>query len=326
MAEKRLSLEQYKAGIQEGNRSILARAITLVESTRDADERLAHELLDALLPHTGSAYRIAISGIPGAGKSTFINALGSILAQKNKKVAVLAIDPSSSQTGGSLLGDKTRMQEFLSFPHTFVRPTPSSNLLGGVAHKTAETILLCEAAGFEYIFVETVGVGQSETSVYELADIFLLLMISGMGDELQLMKKGIIELADAILIHKADGAGKAAAEKTAHEIRHGLQLLTGSSTQVLACSSKEKSGLDTVVSLLDDFQKNAQANGSWYERRNRHAHQILLKEINYQLQKKFYKDPAIRQKLKNVEAEITAGKTTPQAAAFFLTENFTLIK
>jgi LAO/AO transport system kinase len=330
MAERRLSLEQYKTGILNGDRTILARAITLVESNLKEDESLASELIDSILSNTGNAYRIGVSGIPGAGKSTFLESLGNYLTHKGKKIAILAIDPSSKINGGSIMGDKTRMGQLMQSPLAFIRPTPSGTTSGGIAGKTYETILLCEAAGFEYIFIETVGVGQSETEVSDLADFFLLLMITGMGDELQTMKKGIMELANAIVITKADGSNEERAIATAEEIRQVLHLFSSvgskAETLLMTCSAKENRGISEIAEMLENFRITALSNGSWGNKRLSIRSKKFLKEINMNLQKDFFNDPIIQKKIKKIENEVAEGKISPKAAAIYLLSNYKIQK
>jgi LAO/AO transport system kinase len=330
MAEKRLSLEKYKAGILQGDRVLLGRAITLIESNRKEDEAISLALIDSIFPFTGNSFRIGISGIPGVGKSTFIETLGKHLTGQGKKVAVLAIDPSSKLTGGSLLGDKTRMNELARNDLAFIRPTPASTTMGGVAEKTYETILLCEAAGFDYILIETVGVGQSETEVYHLADFFLLLMIAGTGDELQTMKKGIMELADAVVINKADGDNKEKAKKAAVEMKQSLHVLSSqqgkAAPPVLLCSSKENTGIGEINRMLDDFREKAVSQGSWTIKRAAATLKKFSRQLEHQLQKDFYNNSFVQENIKKIENEVAEGKMTPQAAAILLVENYKATK
>jgi LAO/AO transport system kinase len=322
MAEKRLSVSQYKSGLLNGDRVVLSKAITLIESSLSSDEILSSKVLQNILPFTGKSFRIGISGIPGAGKSTFIEALGKYLIGLQKKVAVLAIDPSSKLSGGSILGDKTRMNELAKSELAFIRPTPANNTLGGVAGKTYETLLLCEAAGFEYILIETVGVGQSETEVYDITDFFLLLMISGMGDELQTMKKGVMELANAILINKADGPNKENATSAAAAIKQTLQLFSSPNPEVITCSALTGEGIEETVQLLENFRSTAQTDGRWQKKRAHNSTQGLFKELNHRLLKDFYESPIIQKKIKIIENEVAEGKITPLAAALSLLKNF----
>lgn len=325
MVEKRLSLSQYKAGLLQGDRVVLSRAITLIESSLSKDEALASKVIQQILPHTGNSFRIGLSGIPGAGKSTFIETFGKRLIRQGKKVAVLAIDPSSKLSGGSILGDKTRMNELAKSELAFIRPTPANDTLGGVAGKTYETILLCEAAGFDYILIETVGVGQSETEIYYLTDFFLLLMISGMGDELQTMKKGVMELANAILINKADGANKENAEKSAASIKQTLQLFSSSShspPEVMTCSALTGEGMEDIIRLLEEFKTIAQANRQWERKRIQNTRHSLFRELNHRLLKDFYESGSVHKNLKLIENEVAEGKITPHAAALELLKKY----
>ena len=245
---KRLDAQDYVDGVRRGDRAILARAITLIESEQPAHAELAQEVLEVLLPDTGGAHRVGISGVPGAGKSTFIDALGTTLTSQEHRVAVLAVDPTSSISGGSILGDKTRMSALSNDPNAFIRPSPTSGTLGGVARKTRETILLCEAAGFDVVLVETVGVGQSETIVAGMVDFFLVLFIAGAGDELQGIKRGILEVADMLAINKADGDNRPRAIRAQASYQSALRLMRGDRVPpVVTCSALEKTGLVRVV-------------------------------------------------------------------------------
>ena len=253
----RLTLQDYYEGLIRGDRITLAQAITLIESNLETDRPLADALLDKILDHTGNSVRIGITGVPGVGKSTFIEIFGKYITSLNKKLAVLTIDPSSQRTKGSILGDKTRMEELSRDPLAFIRPSSSGRALGGVASKTREAILLCEAAGFDVILVETVGVGQSEIAARDITDFFLLLMLAGAGDELQGMKKGIIEIADAIVITKADGDNTRKAEEARAEYKHALHLLPSATTpwtpQVLTCSARDNKGIDAVWKMIEQY-------------------------------------------------------------------------
>ena len=258
MSARRLDPASLAAGIRAGDRAVLARAITLIESTRTDHRQTAHQLVQELLPATGKAIRLGITGAPGAGKSTTIDALGSYLTGQGHKVAVLAVDPSSSRTGGSILGDKTRMARLAVDPHAYIRPSPSSGTLGGVAAKTRETMLLSEAAGYDVIIVETVGVGQSETAVADMTDFFLVLMVAGTGDELQGIKKGIIELADMIAVNKADGDNIARANVAAADFRSALHILAPRSptwtVPVITYSALTGGGIDTLWRHVADYR------------------------------------------------------------------------
>jgi LAO/AO transport system kinase len=278
-----------------GSIVMLGRAITLVESQLESDRLQAEELLQSLLPLTGKSIRLAVSGVPGVGKSTFIEAFGKYLTSHNHKVAVLAVDPTSSKTRGSILGDKTRMEELSKDPKAFVRPTATGGHLGGVAGKTRETILLCEAAGFDIIIVETVGVGQSEIAVRGMVDFVLLLMLAGAGDELQGIKKGIIEIADGIAINKADGDNIPNAKKAQAELSHALHLVS-SLTKVVTCSALTKEGLDEIWKMIEAFMNE----GSWIENRDRQRREWMEESLNElvlrmlrQTKKEFKHDPSI---------------------------------
>lgn len=268
-----LSTQQYREGILAGSAVVLARAITLVESQLEPDQVQAQELLESLLPLSGKSTRLAISGVPGVGKSTFIEAFGKYLTSQNHKVAVLAVDPSSMKSRGSILGDKTRMDELSKDPNAFVRPTPAGGHLGGVAGKTRESIILCEAAGYDIIIVETVGVGQSEISVRGMVDFVLLLMLAGAGDELQGIKKGIIEIADGIAINKADGDNLAKAKRAQADLQHALHLLAADSAlwkpRVVICSAITKDGLPEIWQMISAFKEQGESNGTWAATRSK---------------------------------------------------------
>ena len=265
MNTSRLQVEQYKKGILAGDRIVLAKAITLMESTLPSDQRLAGEVLDAIVTHAGNSLRIGITGAPGVGKSTFIESFGKTLIETGNKVAVLTIDPTSQITRGSILGDKTRMQGLAMEPQAFIRPSPSGLSLGGVAPHTRETILLCEAAGFNMIIVETVGTGQSEFAVKDMVDFFLLLMQPGVGDELQGIKKGIVEMADAIAITKADGGNIKAARATQADFQHAMHMQhpqpSGWTPKVMTCSALQNAGLTEIGKLIHDYKKQLSASG-----------------------------------------------------------------
>jgi LAO/AO transport system kinase len=322
---RKLSLTDYKKGILSGDRMLLGKAITLVESSLKEDQKIASKLIESIFPFTGKSYRIGISGIPGAGKSTFIEALGKHFTSQGKKVAVLAVDPSSKISGGSILGDKTRMNELARNELAFIRPTPANTTLGGVAGRTFEALLLCEAAGFEYIFIETVGVGQSETEVFHLTDLFLLLMITGMGDELQSMKKGIMELADFIVVNKADGDNKEKAKNTVSEIQQILHVLSKndrSEPTLISCSAIENTNIPEIASLLEVFRKTALSNGQWVQKRSSNAKHNLSRELTQLVQKDFHSNRYIQKNLKKIENEVAEGNITPQAAALLLFTNY----
>ncbi|GAA4362455.1 methylmalonyl Co-A mutase-associated GTPase MeaB [Hymenobacter saemangeumensis] len=320
MPPKRLSSSEYAAGLLSGNRVQLSRAITLVESTLASDQALAQEVLAAVLPHTGQALRIGITGVPGVGKSTFIEALGLYVVQTlGKKLAVLAVDPSSPRGGGSILGDKTRMPQLAAHANAFIRPSPSSGSLGGVARATREALLLCEAAGHEVIFVETVGVGQSETTVHGLVDFFLLLMLAGAGDELQGLKRGIMEMADALLITKADQGNEAAARRARGEYQNALNLFphapSGWYPPVLLTSAVTGAGVPETWEMLQKYVAQTQANGFFQRRRQQQQLQWLHHTIAQELEARFYAKEAVRAELPMLQQAVAEGRQTPFAAA-----------
>ncbi|HZY81654.1 MAG TPA: methylmalonyl Co-A mutase-associated GTPase MeaB [Cyclobacteriaceae bacterium] len=280
MRADQLSTQQYREGIISGSTVILGRAITLIESQLDSDRAQAEELLESLLPLTGKSVRIAVSGVPGVGKSTFIESFGKYLTSQNHKVAVLAVDPTSMKSRGSILGDKTRMEDLSKDPNAFVRPTATGGHLGGVAHKTRETILLCEAAGYDVIIIETVGVGQSEISVRSMVDFVLLLMLAGAGDELQGIKKGIIEIADGIAINKADGDNIANAKRAQAELSHALHLLSSEAPKVITCSGVTKTGLDEIWKMIAAFKDQREKDGRWLDTRNEQLKQWTAESVN----------------------------------------------
>jgi len=301
-----LSIKQYQDGIIAGSTVTLGRAITLIESQLESDQQQAAELLQSLLPHTGNSIRLAVSGVPGVGKSTFIEAFGTHLTSAGHKVAVLAVDPTSSKTKGSILGDKTRMEELSKDPNAFVRPTATGGHLGGVAGKTRETILLCEAAGFDITIVETVGVGQSEISVRGMVDFVLLLMLAGAGDELQGIKKGIIEIADGIAINKADGDNIPKAKKAQAEIVHALHMLSSDSTKVVTCSGLTKKGLDEIWKMIAAFKEQGESNGTWLRNRNSQRFEWMEESLN---------ELILREVKKSKKDIISDPSTYPPAAA-----------
>jgi LAO/AO transport system kinase len=312
--------------IRSGDRRALARAITLAESRR-RDHRLAAEkLLEGLLPQTGGAVRLGISGVPGVGKSTFIEAFGLRLIEMGKKVAVLAVDPTSPVSGGSILGDKTRMEALSRSPAAFIRPSPTGGTLGGVAGRTREALLLCEAAGFDVVIVETVGVGQSETAVKDLVDLFLLLLLPGGGDELQGLKKGIVEIADILCINKADGELQAEARRAAAEYRGALSLLRPAHKDwmppVLLVSSREDRGIEEVWAEIERFFSVMAPSGEVARRRSEQAKAWFWRELGESLLETFKAYPAVAGRLGELEAAVAAGRLAPSAAARRLLESF----
>lgn len=312
--QESVNIPALASEVLSGSRLHLSKAITLIESSNREHKERGQALLQELLPHTGKSVRIGITGVPGAGKSSFIEAFGTMLCAMGKKVAVLAIDPSSSLSGGSILGDKTRMEELVKQPNAFVRPSPSAGTLGGVHKKTRETMLLCEAAGYDVILIETVGVGQSETYVRGMVDFFLLLVLTGAGDELQGMKKGIMELADGIVVHKADGDNVRAAKKTVAEykqILHFLQPATpGWTTTSMPVSSLEKTGLDKVWETIENFVETVKAGGHWSSRRHKQTKEWFESMITDHLIDSFYGDPVKRALVRELEQQILQGQLT----------------
>ena len=304
-------------GILARSRRALAQAITLVESTRDDHRALAEELVEMLLPAAGRSIRLGISGIPGVGKSTFIEGFGLHLVNAGKRVAVLAIDPSSRRTGGSILGDKTRMTELSRSNMAFIRPSPSSGTLGGVARRTRESLLLCEAAGYDSIIVETVGVGQSETAVADMVDLFCLLLLPAAGDELQGIKKGIVELAELIIVNKADGELRDAANRTVADYRSALRLLRPQTrhwtTEVIAVSSITFRDMDVVWSVIERHQAAMRASGAHDARRHEQAQATLWSDLADQLITAIQRHPAVLAELAMIENAVRDGRMTPMA-------------
>jgi LAO/AO transport system kinase len=305
--------------IKAGDRQALARAITLAESTRDDHRETAEALIAALLPASGGALRLGISGAPGVGKSTFIEAFGMRALAAGHRVAVLAIDPSSKRGGGSILGDKTRMAELAHAPNAFIRPSPAGGTLGGVARRTRDAIIIAEAAGFDIIIVETVGVGQSETAVADLVDLFLLLIAPAGGDELQGIKRGIVELADLLIVNKADGDLEAAARRAVADYRQALGLLREDAVrpraEVVAVSALERRGLDEVERILEERRKAMAVSGEDKRRRRAQAKAALWAEIGDALLDRFKADPLVKTRLSKLQREVEAGKLSPAAAA-----------
>ena len=305
-------------GVLDGDRTAIGRAITLVESTLPAHRADAGVLLDALLPHSGNAHRVGITGVPGVGKSTFIEALGLRLTSTGHRVAVLAVDPSSSRTGGSILGDKTRMQRLSVDPAAFIRPSPAAGTLGGVARATREAMIVLEAAGHDVVLVETVGVGQSETVVHGMVDVFVVLLLAGAGDELQGIKKGVLELADVLAVNKADGANVARARQAAVDCRRALHLVRPSDADweppVLTCSAVEGHGLDDLWSAVDAHRERMTANGRRAGRRQAQKLEWMHTMLRERLLAHFDTDPAFAAARAEAEAAITGGRLTPSVA------------
>ena len=325
---KKMSVEDYVEGVKKGDRMILAKAITLIESNAPKDFDKAQRVLQALLPRTGHSLRIGITGVPGAGKSTFIEAFGQLLCQQGYKVAVLAVDPTSSITGGSILGDKTRMQKLSREPNCFIRPSPSGGTLGGVARKSRETMMLCEAAGCNVILVETVGVGQSETTVRSMVDFFMLVVLTGAGDDLQGIKKGIMELADAIVVNKADGDNLERAKVTQGEYERMVEFIRpateGWKTHAYRCSALKKTGLLELWAVMREFEKVTKQSGAFENRRQRQIIAWVKTMIDEHLHNLFYEDPVIKGRLPEVRAAVLAGVVSPSQAVAELIKTFDL--
>lgn len=317
--QRPIHVDDYVEGILNGNRATLARAITLVESNAPQHFAPAQELLQRILPHTGKSMRIGITGVPGAGKSTFIDSFGTYLTTQGHQVAVLAIDPSSSLSKGSILGDKTRMETLSRDPQAFIRPSPTGGILGGVARKTRESILVCEAAGFDVILVETVGTGQSEITVRSMVDFFLLLMITGAGDELQGIKKGVIEIADVLVINKADGDNKIPAQAARAEYNRVLHFLTsatgGWTSRAYTCSALTGEGIAEIWQVIEAFQENTQKSGIFASRRAEQMRQWLHTVVENQLRDLFFQHPAIKSALPEIEKAVMQGNLPATSAA-----------
>ncbi|ONK23618.1 ATPase/protein kinase [Bacillus sp. VT-16-64] len=312
------NVDEYCNKVLDRDRMFLSKAITLIESNAPRHERSAGELLQRLLPHTGNSIRIGITGVPGAGKSTFIEAFGLMLCELGHRVAVLAVDPSSAIRGGSILGDKTRMEQLSKHPNAFIRPSPSEGTLGGVHRKTRETILVCEAAGYDVILVETVGVGQSEGIVRGMVDFFMMLAITGAGDELQGMKKGIMELVDAIIVNKADGDNVELAKKTAREFKQMLHFVqsptNGWTPRALPCSSLKGTGMEDVWEIIQQFAKETKSSGVFESRRKKQAKDWLYSLIDARLQKLFFEHAEIKKLLPKMEHQVMSEEITVKKA------------
>lgn len=314
-----IDLDTYVRGVREGRRALVARAITLVESTRPQHRALAQELLTELLPHSGNAVRIGISGVPGVGKSTFIDAFGTMLTGLGHRVAVLAVAPSSSRTGGSILGDKTRMERLAVDPAAFVRPSPTAGTLGGVAKATRESIVVMEAAGYDVVLVETVGVGQSETAVANMVDSFLLLTLARTGDQLQGIKKGVLELADVVAVNKADGPHERDARAAARELAGALRLMHGADSfwtpPVLSCSARESAGLDEVWGRLEQHRALLDSTGRLTAKRHEQQVDWTWTMVRDELLRRLHTDPAVQELAPAMERRVRAGELTATLAA-----------
>ena len=314
-----MEIQDYIDGVLAQNRRIIAKTITLIESSLPSHQEMAKAIVDALLPYTGKAVRIGITGVPGVGKSTYIESFGLQLVQQGRRVAVLAVDPSSSKSGGSIMGDKTRMERLSLAQQAFIRPSPTGGTLGGVARRTRETIVVCEAAGFDVIIVETVGVGQSETTVASMVDFFLVLMLAGAGDELQGIKKGVLELADAIAINKADGNNVENTAKAKIEYEKALNLLKPSSKiwspPVLTCSAVTRDGIEDIWQTILDHKKKLGISGELKRKRRRQALDWLWALVEEGLRERFYRNPDVEKSLSDIVKAVEKGETAPTAAA-----------
>ncbi|SDC92511.1 methylmalonyl Co-A mutase-associated GTPase MeaB [Williamwhitmania taraxaci] len=322
----KLSVSDYVEGILSGNISILSQGITLIESSLPKHHIIAQQVIEQCLPHAGKSVRVGITGVPGVGKSTFIEALGVQITSQGKKLAVLAIDPSSERSKGSILGDKTRMEVLSVDPNAYIRPSPSAGSLGGVARKTRESIVLCEAAGFDVVFIETVGVGQSETAVHSMVDCFLLLMLAGAGDELQGIKRGIMEMADLLAITKADGANLQKAMMAKAEYTSALHLYppaeSGWDPRVLTCSSLEKDGIADVWNTISDYIATTKENEFFQNKRQHQSKYWMFETINESLRESFYDNVAIQNLLTKLEEDVLSNKLTSFAAAQMLLDKY----
>jgi GTPase len=309
--KRRLSSKEYINGIKKGNRVILSQAITLIESAKKEDLHLAEEILSELLPFTGKSIRIGVTGVPGVGKSTFIETFGSFITNQGKKLAVLTVDPSSQLTKGSILGDKTRMEELSRNPNAFIRPSASGSTLGGVTNKTREVILLCEAAGYDIIFVETVGVGQSETQVKGMVDFFLLLMLAGAGDELQGIKKGIMEMADGVAINKADGDNLKAAKIAKMDYQNALHLFPAAESgwvpKVKICSALEQIGLEEIWEMIEKHNRHSVSNGFFESNRKKQQVEWVHEHVIELLKQEFYQSEKVKAALPSMLKKVESG-------------------
>lgn len=317
--KKLLTVDSYVNGILDGNITMLSQAVTLVESSKKEHQKIAQEIILRCLPHSGKSVRIGITGVPGVGKSTFIESLGKYITKKGGKLAVLAIDPSSERSKGSILGDKTRMEELSIDKNAYIRPSPSAGSLGGVARKTRETIILCEAAGFDTIFIETVGVGQSETMVHSMVDFFLLLMLAGAGDELQGIKRGIMEMADIVTINKADGNNIDKANIARVQYMNALRLFppteSGWSPKVLTCSAFHHIGISEIWTSIQDYLQKVKKNTYFQHKRNEQAKFWMYETINAQLKSDFYQNKTLSDITKDLENKVLSEEISSFVAA-----------
>ncbi len=320
--QEKIDVDALSKKLLKGDQVALSQGITLVESTATKHQEQAKELIKNCLPHSAGSFRIGITGVPGVGKSTFIERLGELLTKAGKKVAVLAVDPSSTISKGSILGDKTRMEELVRNPNAFIRPSASGDSLGGVARKTRETIILCEAAGFDVILIETVGVGQSETAVHSMTDFFLLLKLAGAGDELQGIKRGIMEMADAIVINKADGDNLKAAKLAKVEFNRALHLYpekeSGWVPKTLTCSAVKNEGIEAIWELMQAYLKQTHGSGYFKQKRSEQSQYWLLQTIENSLKRNFFENPKVQAALQKQQQLLAENKTTPFEAAEIL--------
>jgi len=327
---KLLPVEEYVEGILNGNITLLSKAVTLIESSKPGHQQIAQEIIVRCLPYSGKSIRIGITGVPGVGKSTFIEALGKQITGEGGKLAVLAIDPSSERSKGSILGDKTRMEELAGDKNAYIRPSPSAGSLGGVARKTRETIILCEAAGFDHIFIETVGVGQSETAVHSMSDFFLLLMLAGAGDELQGIKRGIMEMADLIAINKADGNNAEKAKMAQRQYQNALHLFppkeSGWEPRVSTCSALAKNGISEIWEVIAEYRKATVKNGYFIKKRNSQASFWMHETIQEQMKRAFYQHPEMKEKIKDFEQKVLNSEMSSFLAAGKLLEIYSGLK
>ncbi len=325
-----LPVGEYVGGILEGNITLLSKAVTLVESSKPGHQVIAQEIIVRCLSHSGNSVRIGITGVPGVGKSTFIEALGKKITAAGGKLAVLAIDPSSERSRGSILGDKTRMEELAGDKNAYIRPSPSAGSLGGVARKTRETIILCEAAGFDHIFIETVGVGQSETAVHSMSDFFLLLMLAGAGDELQGIKRGIMEMADLIAINKADGNNADKAKMAKIQYQNALHLFPPKESdwvpKVQTCSALSEMGIAEIWDKVEEYRKLTVQNGYFAGKRNAQSSFWMHETIQEQMKRAFYQHPEMKEKIKEFENKVLSSEMSSFVAAGKLLEIYSGLK
>lgn len=315
---KQFNINEFVDGILSSQISYVSKAITLVESTKHEHQEQAQQIINAIIKHSGNSIRIGITGVPGVGKSTFIESFGLEVIKQGHKLAVLAVDPSSQISKGSILGDKTRMEQLAIHPSAFIRPSPSSGSLGGITKKTKESIIICEAAGYNYVLIETVGVGQSETLVHQLTDFFLLLMLAGAGDELQGIKRGIMEMADAIVITKADGINSDKAKMARSEYANALHLFPPTESnwipQALTCSSLESKGITEVYELIEKYRRHTVANNYFLKKRQYQHKQWFHQTLNDLIIEQFYADPTIKRKIEGIESDIERNLINPYEA------------